>query len=178
MLNNKNNDILKILQEVCGEVIKSSRISNGLLVVDLLAEDIYFVVSLIKRDERLDFPLLVDISGVDYLEHKDGSILERFGVIYIFYSFVNDLRIKIRAFVSESNPEIHSIYNEYKGANWTEREVYDMFGIIFKGHPDLKRILMPENYGSHPLRKEYPVKGLGERSNFPKYNIYEKLKKD
>ncbi|HEO64239.1 MAG TPA: NADH-quinone oxidoreductase subunit C [Spirochaetes bacterium] len=174
----ENEKLLSLLQEMMGDLIVNHHDFRGLLSVDIHGKDILTLVSCIHQDSRLNFPLLVDVSGVDYLEYDDEACLERFAVIYIFYSIVHDCRIKIRAFVPEVDPAIHSIYNEYKGADFTEREVYDMFGIRFIDHPNLKRILMPEDYGSNPLRKDYPLKGLGERSQFPKYNIYNKIEND
>ena len=173
-----NEQILNILKEEYSSAVVGHHEFRDLLCVDVLGKDIVPFISLLRTDSRLDFSLFVDLSGVDYLEYNDSTHLERFAIIYILYSFANDRRVKLRAFVSESDPVIHTISHEYKGANWAEREVYDMFGIHFKGHPDLKRILMPDNYGSHPLRKDYPLKGLGERSQFPKYNIYNKLNRE
>jgi NADH-quinone oxidoreductase subunit C len=116
----------------------------------------------------------VDYSGFT----GDLPVKNRFAVIYIFYSFIGNLRVKVRAFISDDNLEIDSICPEFKGADWPEREVYDMYGIVFRGHPGLKRILMPDYYEHYPLRKDYPLKGLGERSNFPKHTIYDKLNRD
>ncbi len=172
-----NEDIYNYLNSQFGVKIKNYNTFRDLLTIDVYSEDAFHIISYIHHNQELDFPLLIDISGVDYLEYNDDVVLERFAVIYIFYSFKNDRRIKIRAFVPESNPVIHSIYSEYKGALWTEREVFDMYGIHFKSHPNLKRLLTPEDFGSHPLRKDYPLKGKGERSNFPKYNIYDKMNK-
>jgi len=173
-----NDQLLSILKDKLGEKIVTNKQFRGLLSIDIMGKDIQEVASLIHNDERLDFTLLIDISGVDYLEYNDDSILARFGVLYVFYSFINDLRVKVRAFVSEEGGEINTLYHEYKGALFTEREVYDMFGIRFKGHPDLKRILMPDYFEHHPLRKDYPLQGLGERSQFHKYNIHEKINKE
>ena len=173
-----NEEIVNILKEEFGEKIIRCNEYHGLMSVDVMGQDILPIVSFVRRDERLNFEMFVDLSGVDYLEYQDENIPERFGIHYIFYSFTNQRQFKIRAFVSESECKIETIYYEYKGAIWTEREVYDMYGIVFERHPDLKRILMPEYFEHHPLRKDYPLQGLGERSNFPKYNIYDKMKQD
>ncbi len=164
-------ELVTILQEKFAHQIIKDEIFRDLLNLDIYSKDILDIVAFLRDDSRLDFQLFVDISGVDYLEYQDDSILERFAVIYIFYSFHNNLRIKIRAFISEQKAEIESISQFYQGANWPEREVYDMYGIHFRNHPDLKRILMPEDFGANPLRKDYPLQGRGERDRFPDYNL-------
>lgn len=139
-----------------------------LITIDFNKEDVLSIIDLFKNHPELSFNLLVDETAVDYLEYPQ-PMPERFGLVYILYSFKNDFRIKLRTFVSEKKPEIESICVHYEAANWLEREIYDMYGIQFLNHPELKRILMPDYYEGHPLRKDYPLKGRGERSNFPKY---------
>ncbi|MFQ6617626.1 MAG: NADH-quinone oxidoreductase subunit C, partial [Fidelibacterota bacterium] len=121
------------------------------------------ILSFLKENEILPFDFLVDISGVDCLEIK---AFERFAVVYHLYSFKHGLRIRVKAFVAEKNPEIDSVTSLWPAANWQEREVYDLFGIKFRGHPDLRRLLLPDDFKAHPLRKDYPLKGMGERSKF------------
>ena len=141
---------------------------------DILPEVLLDCVSIIHSYPKINFPLLIDIFGIDYSEYSIKTD-HRFAVIYIFYSIKEKIRIKLRVLVPEDKLEVYSIYSYYKGAIFSEREVYDMYGIVFLGHPNLKRLLMPENFGSYPLRKDYPLKGKGERSQFPKYNIYNKV---
>ncbi len=97
----------------------------------------------------LDFDFLVDITAVDY-----STRAARFDLIYILYSFSRNERIRIRA---ESSEQALSVTAIFAGSNWLEREIFDMFGIRFEGHPNLKRILLPEDWQGHPLRKEYPI---------------------
>jgi NADH-quinone oxidoreductase subunit C len=111
------------------------------------------------------FDMLVDITAVDYLEYEDAA--DRFGVTYHLLNTVTGERVIVKTFVNDPDPALPSMYPLWKSADWTEREVYDMFGIRFTGHPDLRRILMPDEFASYPLRKDYPLKGRGERHNFP-----------
>jgi NADH-quinone oxidoreductase subunit C len=107
-------------------------------------------------DPFLYFDHLQDLCGVDYLGKKEP----RFEVVYNLYSIKYHHRIRVRAQVPENDPHIRSVTSIiWAGANWHERECFDMFGIVFKGHPDLRRILLPEDWEGHPLRKDYPLKG-------------------
>jgi NADH-quinone oxidoreductase subunit C len=116
------------------------------------------------KDER-QFDLLVDVTCVDYLNYRDAS--DRFGLVYLLASTSTNERITVRVFVNEPDLTVPSVYDLWRGADWLEREVFDMFGIVFEGHPDLRRILMPEEFTAFPLRKDYPMQGRGERHNFP-----------
>ena len=130
----------------------------------------------VRRDRILDilgllrdecgFDCLTDLTAVDYLNQ---GMPERFCVVYNLYSYGENVRTRIRAFVPESDPAIESASPLWKAAPWAEREVYDLFGIVFRNHPDLRRILLPEAYEGHPLRKDYPLTGRGERMDFPRY---------
>lgn len=111
-----------------------------------------FVLSL-KEDPELDFNFLTDITAVDYLGKKDP----RFEMVYHLHSLRLNRRLRVKVPVPEADPVVESLASLWKGANWLEREVWDMFGIRFHGHPDLKRILMYEEFEGHPLRKDYPV---------------------
>ncbi len=109
---------------------------------------------------ELCFSYLIDLCGVDYFGKKEP----RFEVVYQLYSISHRHMIRVRAEVPEDDPGIDSVSGIWDGANWHERECYDMFGIWFNGHPDLRRILMPEDWEGHPLRKDYPLKSdLGDR---------------
>ncbi|GJM15737.1 MAG: NADH-quinone oxidoreductase subunit C [Thermodesulfobacteriota bacterium] len=123
---------------------------------------------LIKKDQihrfckhlkdNLDFTFLADLTAVDYLEVK----LPRYEVVYHIHRFGPDceenIRIRLKAELTDDNPKIDSVASIWSSADWLEREVYDMFGIEFTGHPDLRRILMPEDYGPFPLRKDFDVR--------------------
>ena len=108
------------------------------------------------RDEGFNY--LVDLSGVDYSKYP-GHTGPRFGVSYMLYSFDENKRIRLRTFTDENSP-IPTVTTVWKTANWHERETFDMLGIVFEGHPNLERILMWEGFNGHPLRKDFPVRGI------------------
>jgi NADH-quinone oxidoreductase subunit C len=112
------------------------------------------IMRFLKEDERLKYNFLMDLAGVDYLAYKKEP---RFEVVYHLYSLEYNRRVRIKAPVDEDDPEVDSLTRLWKAANWYEREVWDMYGIKFKGHPNLKRLLMYEEFVGHPLRKDYPI---------------------
>jgi NADH-quinone oxidoreductase subunit C len=118
-----------------------------------------------RLKEQHGFDLLVDITCVDYLTYRDAK--DRFGLVYLLANTETNGRITVRCLVNDPEPTVPSVVGLWEGANWLEREVWDMFGIRFAGHPDLRRILLPEEFAAHPLRKDYPLQGRGERHNFP-----------
>ena len=111
------------------------------------------------------FDLLVDITCVDYLRYRGAT--DRFGLAYILTKTETNERLVVRTYLNEPDLVVPSVTSLWEGANWMEREVWDMFGIRFDGHPDLRRILLPEEFAAFPLRKDYPLQGRGERHNFP-----------
>lgn len=131
--------------------------------VVVAAEKLYPILECFKQ--QAGFDLLVDITAVDYLHYPNAR--DRFGLVYILLNTQTGERLIVKTFLNEPGLTVPSVYNLWKGADWLEREVYDMFGIEFAGHPDLRRILMPEEFTAFPLRKDYPLRGRGERHNFP-----------
>jgi NADH-quinone oxidoreductase subunit C len=117
------------------------------------------------RDEH-GFDFLVDVTCVDYLLYRGAE--HRFGLVYLLANTATNARLTVRVYVDEPELSVPSMVPVWAGANWLEREVYDMFGIRFEGHPDLRRILLPEEFTAFPLRKDYPLQGRGERHNFPR----------
>lgn len=114
---------------------------------------------------ELGFDMLVEQTAVDYLYYPDAT--DRFGVIYILLNTTTGTRLIVKTMLNEPNLKLPSVYSLWKGADWMEREIYDMYGIRFEGHPNLLRILMPQEFAAYPLRKDYPLRGRGERHNFP-----------
>jgi len=126
-------------------------------------ESIYAVLEFLRDKRGFDF--LADITCVDYLNYRDAE--DRFGLVYVLASTASNERVNLRVFLNEPDLSVPSAVPLWEGANWMEREVWDMFGIRFEGHPDLRRILLPDEFTAHPLRKDYPLQGRGERHNFP-----------
>jgi NADH-quinone oxidoreductase subunit C len=125
-------------------------------------EKLFDVFKLLK--EQRSFSQLIDVTCVDYLAMRDAT--DRFGLVYLLANHETNERITLRCFLNEPELNVPSAYPLWKGADWLEREVYDMFGIVFDGHPDLRRILLPDEFAAFPLRKDYPLQGRGERHNF------------
>jgi NADH-quinone oxidoreductase subunit C len=114
------------------------------------------------RDDGFD--MLVELGGADYLHYPDAK--DRYGVWYCLLNTATGERLIVKAFANDPDPKLPSVYSLWKGSDWMEREVYDMYGVEFTGHPDLRRILMPDEFTAFPLRKDYPMRGRGERHNF------------
>ncbi len=111
------------------------------------------------------FDHLVDVTCVDYLEYRGAK--RRYGLVWLLTATATGRRVTVRAFLDDPDPSVRSVVDLWRSAEWLEREVWDMFGIRFEGHPDPRRLLMPEEFTAHPLRKDYPLQGRGERHNFP-----------
>ena len=124
--------------------------------------------------EKHGFDFLTDITCVDYLHYHDAK--DRFGLVYLLTNTETDGRITVRAFVNDPVTGRADGGRVVEAANWLERELWDMFGIRFDGHPDLRRILLPEEFTAFPLRKDYPLQGRGERHNFPVIRRGEEVK--
>ncbi|HTN75752.1 MAG TPA: NADH-quinone oxidoreductase subunit C [Pirellulaceae bacterium] len=136
---------------------------RGQTRVVIAAAEAFAALSYLKQQQGYD--LLVDITCVDYLNAREAT--DRFGLAYLLTNVAENDRLTVRVFLNEPELTIPSVYPLWEGADWLEREVYDMFGIVFAGHPDLRRILMPDEFVAYPLRKDYPLRGRGERHNFP-----------
>lgn len=143
--------------------------------------DLAEVMAFLRKDPRCQYDFLSDVTCVDYLNYKgtptdDKTPKGRFGVVYNLVSYPHNLRLLVKVLLDptldtsgiEDDPALHlpSMCPIWPGAEWTEREVFDMFGIRFDDHPDLRRILLWEDYPAHPLRKDYPVVGRGEREEY------------
>ncbi len=152
--------------------IHNSIINNDELLIEVCENDLTEVVQFIKSNEKLKFRQLIDIAGVDYPEEE-----KRFNLIYLFLSHENNSRLKLLVKI-ETSHAINSITKIFPSANWMEREVFDMYGIKFKNHPDLRRILTDYGFKGHPLRKDFPLTGFNEvrYSEKEKKVIYEPVK--
>ncbi len=139
----------------------SSTFRDNLRVIVSVAKVVDFLTYL---KEQCGFDMLADLTAVDYLYYPDAE--DRYGVIYALTNTQSGERLFVKTYVNDPDPEVPSVVHLWKGADWMEREVYDLYGIRFPGHPDLRRILLPEEFTSHPMRKDYPLRGRGERHNF------------
>lgn len=142
------------LKELFPNDIVSVREFRDEVTVSLNKNNIVSILKYLHDDPSTDFDYLQDLCGMDYPKKKP-----RFEVVYHLYSIKNKRMLRLKALVPEDDCRIHSVTSIWKGADWHERECFDMFGIYFTGHPDLRRILMPEDWTGHPLRKDYPLKG-------------------
>ncbi|MBM4387682.1 MAG: NADH-quinone oxidoreductase subunit C [Deltaproteobacteria bacterium] len=156
--------IEKIKEKFPAAVIEShSQCGDDTVVVrrEFLVE----IAKFLKDDPECDFRMPLDVTCVDYLKMNRAP---RFEVVYHLRSLSLKQRIRIKVPVEESDAVVPSLYKIWRGVDWFERETYDMFGIKFSGHPNLKRILLYEEFNGHPLRKDYPQRGYQPLLNMPK----------
>ena len=168
----KLQNLEKSINSELSSKIQSSSINNEELLIEITEKDLIDTVQFLKLNENCKFKQLIDIAGVDYPEND-----KRFELIYLFLSHENNQRIKL-LIKFEINQTINSITKIFPSANWMEREVFDMYGIKFKNHPDLRRILTDYGFKGHPLRKDFPLTGFNEvrYSEKDKKVIYEPVK--
>jgi NADH-quinone oxidoreductase subunit C len=172
------------LKAAFGDVKFFVREFRDMVTVIVPREKILPVATWLRDEPSLRFDMLAELNGVDYLHYPGG--LHRFGVNYGLSSVPNNLRLWLKVLLdptldtaprtavrdeeatAKGDPglKLASVCGVWPGAEWMEREVYDMFGIVFEGHPDLRRILTWNGFGSHPLRKDYPMRGVGEREDY------------
>ncbi len=153
-------------QQFPGVSFKGSNF-RGQTQIIVPAANLTEVVKFLKTGP-LGYEMLSDVSCVDYLNFPGNPRDGRFGLLYIFNSIaVGSPRLTLRVFLNEPDLTVDSMVPLYAGAEFLEREVFDMFGIKFAGHPDLRRILTWDTFVAHPLRKDYPVTGRGEREQYP-----------
>ena len=164
--------IEKIINSELASKVQNSEIINEELTLEIDINDLIEVVQFLKSNDKCKFRQLIDIAGVDYPE-KD----KRFQLVYLFLSHENNIRIKI-VIKFQPKESINSLTKIFPSANWMEREVFDMYGIKFKNHPDLRRILTDYGFKGHPLRKDFPLTGFNEvrYSEKEKKVVYEPVK--
>ena len=169
----KNLEVLeKIINSELTAKIKSSKINHNQIYLSINDNDLLDVVLFLKTNLNTKFTQLIDITAVDYPEND-----MRFKIVYLFLSHENNQRLILDTFIKE-NEFVSSLCSVFPSANWMEREVFDMYGIEFKNHPDLRRILTDYNFKGYPLRKDFPLTGHNEvrYSEDEKKVIYEKVK--
>jgi len=146
------------LKEKFPASILDETIFRGEVTVRVTPKDLFEICRFLYSDPDLRFQFLTDLCGVDYFSNGLPEETPRFGVIHLLYSMKNNQRLRLKTRVAEGQ-SISSVESIWKAANWLEREVYDLFGIRFDHHPDLRRILLWDGYEGHPLRKDYPLEG-------------------
>ncbi|RMD51113.1 MAG: NADH-quinone oxidoreductase subunit C [Ignavibacteria bacterium] len=153
--------ILSKIKELNNDAIVEVSEHLGDLAITLKEENLLEVARMLKEDPELNFRLIEDVTAIDWAKRK-----ERFTVVYHIYSLTNNFRLRLK--VNLEGTEVDSLVPVWKGAEWYERETFDMYGIKFKGNPDLRRMYMPEEFEYHPLRKEFPVLGIPGSLPLPK----------
>jgi NADH-quinone oxidoreductase subunit C len=154
--------LTKLKQKFGADGLQTSQFRDNVRVI-VPPANLYSLLECLKVD--CGFDMLVDVTAVDYLHYPEAK--DRFGIIYALLQTTTGQRLYVKTYVNEPDLVVPSVFSLWKGADWLEREVYDMYGVIFEGHPHLRRILMPEEFTAFPLRKDYPLRGRGERHNFP-----------
>ena len=172
MILKKLQTIEKTVNSELSSKIKSSSIKHNELMIQIDDKDLTDVVQFLKSNENCKFRQLIDIAGVDYPEDE-----KRFELVYLFLSHEHNTRIKL-LIKFQLDQNINSLTKIFPSSNWMEREVFDMYGIKFKNHPDLRRILTDYGFKGHPLRKDFPLTGFNEvrYSEKEKKVIYEPVK--
>ena len=155
----KSEALLSRLKDKLGSYITSSKVSLGDAEVSIKPESVPEFFRLLKLDSELAFNCFVSVTAVDWMDERD----ERFEVVYHLLSVPSLDRLRVKIPLPEADPKIATVSDLWAGADYMEREVYDMYGITFEGHPDLRRILMYDEFVGHPLRKDYPVQAKQPR---------------
>jgi len=153
-----NENIQKTLIENFGLNVSEFHQSHDILTFNVAAASLFDIIKFLKEDSNMNFNFLTDVCGVHYPDYEEN---QQFAVVYHLHNWFANVRIRIKTYLSSSNPAVASIVSLYPGANWQERETYDFYGIVFNGHPQLKRILNMDEMQSFPLRKEFPLEDQG-----------------
>lgn len=160
-----NNTIVQKLKEKFGNVIRDITEPYGLLTITINAESIIDISRWISTDKELNFNFLTDITAIHYPEQSGNEL----GVIYHFHCLTNNIRLRIKLFVSKENPVVQTMTGLFESANWMERETFDFYGIQFQGHPNLKRILNMDEMDYFPMQKQYPLEDQQREDKEDKY---------
>jgi NADH-quinone oxidoreductase subunit C len=145
-------DPVDALRTAFPDAVEDTQEFRGEITVVIAADHIVDVCRYCHDTEGLDFNFLSDITGIDYYPQEP-----RFGIAYHLYSMLHNRSLRLKVCLAGDEPLVTSVTSIYPTANWFEREIYDLLGVTFVDHPDLRRILMPEDWDGHPLRKDYPL---------------------
>jgi NADH-quinone oxidoreductase subunit C len=143
---------VELLRAAFAEAVQEVPEFRGEITVVVDSEKIVEVCRYCRDTKGLEYSFLSDVAGVDYYPQEP-----RFGVCYHLYSMAHNRALRLKVLLADDDPVVPSVTGVYPSANWSEREIYDMFGVTFTGHPDLRRLLMPDTWDGHPLRKDYPL---------------------
>jgi len=157
------------LQKHFGDKLKSLKLALGELTVEVAATDYLAVMTSLRDEPNLGFEEMVDLCGVDYSTYGDGAWSgRRFAAVSHLLSIANNWRLRVRVFAEDDEfPVVDSVTGVWKSVNWFEREAFDLFGIVFEGHPDLRRILTDYGFIGYPFRKDFPLSGNVEMRYAP-----------
>ena len=184
MTDPKVDNIAALMTERLGTTLVSHTVDRGELTVVVRAEDILSVAKILRDTEEFEFSQLSDLSGIDYLSYGQADwqtqsasesgfsrgvsqselelaedIPARFAVVYQLLSMRHNCRVRVKAYLDDDSPRIDSVVDVWPSADWYEREAFDLFGILFNAHPDLRRILTDYGFIGHPFRKDFPLEG-------------------
>ena len=153
-----------LLREVLGDRARNVRVALGEVTLEIRGEYQTEVCQILRDDPRFGFEALIDLCGVDFLNFGDGTYDgPRFAAVSHLLSYRHNRRLRVRSFCADDDfPVIDSVVGIWPSANWFEREAFDLYGIVFSGHPDLRRILTDYGFVGHPFRKDFPVSGYVE----------------
>jgi len=142
------------------DILSTSKLAAGELTIEVPGDRVQEVCLALRDEPEFGFSMLIDICGVDYLEYGETPWQgRRFAVVYHLLSINNNQRLRVRCFLDDEQPRIASVIDIWAAANWFEREAFDLFGILFDGHPDLRRLLTDYGFIGHPFRKDFPLIG-------------------
>jgi NADH-quinone oxidoreductase subunit C len=146
-------ELVAKLHEKLGDTLLEAYETYGLVNIHIPADSNIEVMQLLKEDKELNFHFLTDLTGIHYPFNKGQEV----GVVYMVHNMMANIRLRVKAFMPADNTNIRSLTRLWDAANWMERETYDFFGIVFEGHPDLRRILNVDEMDYFPLLKQYPL---------------------
>jgi len=151
------------LATALGERVRKQVADRGQLTIEVAAPDLVSAMRTLRDEPALAFTIMIDLAGVDYRGFDNTRDGPRFAAVYNLLSVANNQRVRVRAFCPNDDfPALDSVIDVWPAANWYEREAFDLYGIVFQGHPDLRRILTDYGFVGHPFRKDFPVTGYVE----------------
>jgi len=156
--------LVAALQSACGDRLADVKVALDEVTIVVKPEQLLDTATALRDAPELRFEQLTDLCGVDYRDYGEGGLPgPRFAVVYHLLSFTHNWRVRMRVFAADDElPVLDSVIEVWPSANWFEREAFDLFGIMFTGHPDLRRILTDYGFIGHPFRKDFPVSGQVE----------------